>query len=326
MASGITHILLMKCIDDKIENTRLKNILASSIDFLQVGAIAPDLPYASILDDDYFFSTQSELADKFHYDDTNEIPLRALRMLKKRKNSFSIKTFRYMFSFYIGYISHLIADGIIHPYVRDMVGDYKENQTAHRKLEMELDVLFFNYITRFSGHPIELNYSNIHDELINFYTDFYPETKAVVESFSKLIFEVYKWDCPPEEILSWVKGLHRMFGVAEGNHPAIYKKVGFVNDFLFSNYDELIEKYDNILTLIKPKERKDNFLKKPKVHFFDDCIPQFYKKFIPVLNKSYQYVFNSGPEPTAEDISRIDLDTGRDLASNSLDNLPSYWS
>lgn len=326
MASGITHILLMKCLDDKIDNTRLKNILASSIDFLQVGAIAPDLPYASIADKDFFFSTESKLADKFHYEDTNEIPLRGLRMLKKRKNSLPKKTLRYMFSFYIGYISHLIADGIIHPYVRDMVGDYKENQTAHRKLEMELDVLFFNYITRFSGHPIELNYSNIHDEFINFYTDFYPETKTVVDSFSELIYEVYKWDCPPEEILSWVKGLHRMFGVAEGDHPAIYKNVGFVNDFLFSNYNELVHKYDDILTLIKPKDRVENFIKIPKVHFFDDCIPQFYIKFIPVLNKSYQYVFNSGPELTAADISRIDFDTGRDLANKDLDNIPSYWT
>lgn len=83
MAGGITHILLMKCLDDKIENTRLKNILAISMDFLQVGSIAPDLPYASIADKDFFFSTKSELADKFHYNDTNEIPLRALRMLIK---------------------------------------------------------------------------------------------------------------------------------------------------------------------------------------------------------------------------------------------------
>ena len=192
MASGITHILLMKNLDGKIENTRLKNILAFSKDFLQVGAIAPDLPYASIADDDFFFTTQSELADKFHYSDTNQIPLKALRMLKKKKNTFSKATLRHMFSFYIGYISHLIANGIIHPFVRDKVGDYAQNQTAHRKLEMQLDVLFFDYLTRFSGHTIELNYANVHDELKNFYTDFYPETTTVVKSFSKLINEVYQ--------------------------------------------------------------------------------------------------------------------------------------
>lgn len=65
MASGITHIFLMKCLDDKLENIRLKNILAQSKEFIRVGAIAPDLPYASIADKDYFFSTQSELADKY---------------------------------------------------------------------------------------------------------------------------------------------------------------------------------------------------------------------------------------------------------------------
>ncbi len=316
----------MKFLDDKIENTRLRNILAFSKDFLQVGAIAPDLPYASIADDDFFFSTESKLADKFHYNDTNEIPLRALRMLKKKKNTLSKSTLRYMFSFYIGYISHLIVDGIIHPFVRDMVGDYKENQTAHRKLEMQLDVLLFNYLTERSGHSIELNYSNIHNELINFYTGFYPETNTVVDSFSKLIFEVYRFECSSDMILGWLEGLYRMFDIAEGEHPAIYRNIGFINDFLFANYDELVSEYDEILTLTKPIDRDENFLKKPSVHFFDDCIPQFYKKFVPVLNKSYQYVFNSGDEPTDDDISRIDFDTGRSLAANDLDNIPSYWT
>lgn len=326
MASGITHILLMKCLDDKVENTRLRNILAFGIHFLQAGAIAPDLPYASIADDDFFFTTQSKLADKFHYSDTNEIPLRALKMLKKKRDTFSKATLRYMFSFYAGYISHLIADGIIHPFVRDMVGDYKENQTAHRKLEMQLDVLLFNYITRFSGSPIELNYSNIHDELKNFESGFYPETRTVVNSFSKLINDVYEWESTPEEILGWLKGLHRMFDIAEGDHPAIYKNIGFINDFLFSNYNELVDRYDSIITLTKPVDRDENFLKKPSVNFFNDCVPQFYKKFIPVLNKSYQFVFNSGPEPNEDDISKINFDTGRSLAANELDNIPSYWT
>ena len=101
----------------------VKNVLAASTNFIQVGAIAPDLQYASTTDGDFFFSTQNDLADKFHYVDTNEVPLRALRMLKSRKSELSKKTIRYMFSFYIGYISHLIADGIFHPFVRDKVGD-----------------------------------------------------------------------------------------------------------------------------------------------------------------------------------------------------------
>ena len=98
---------------------------------------------------------------------------------------------------------------------------------------MQLDVLLINYLTKYSGHPIELNYSNIHKELKNFYTVFYPETKTVVGSFSKLISEVYHMNCPPEMILGWIKGLYRMFDVAEGKHPAIYKEIGFISDFLF---------------------------------------------------------------------------------------------
>ena len=73
MASGVTHILLMKYLQSILPNDKLKMIFAGGRDFLQVGAVAPDLPYASIADNDFFFSDQSDLADKFHYVRTHEI-------------------------------------------------------------------------------------------------------------------------------------------------------------------------------------------------------------------------------------------------------------
>jgi hypothetical protein len=136
-----------------------------------------------------------------------------------------------MFSFFSGYISHLIADGIIHPFVRDKVGDYKENQEAHRVLEMQLDVLFFEYLTKHSGKPLNLNYTNIHDELINFDEGVYPEVNSVVKVFSDLINEVYGLSYTNKKIPGWVKAMHRMFGVAEGDHPAIYRNIPFIKPY-----------------------------------------------------------------------------------------------
>ncbi|MBA4405758.1 hypothetical protein C0389_00630 [bacterium] len=327
MASGIAHILLMKNLQNILPNSRLKKVLQSGRDFLQAGAVGPDLPYASIADSDLFFKTQSDLANKFHYEKTNMLILMAFREIKEKSVELSDREKNFMFSFFLGFASHIIADGIIHPFVRDKVGNYHENQTAHRVLEMQLDVLLFYHLTMRSNGPINLNYSNIHDELINFDRNFYPEVDKVLELFSKLILEVYHLDYTPAVIRGWIKGLHTMFGVAEGEHPKIYRIVGFINNFLFSDYNDLLAKQRDLLILEKPKDRAYNFLRRPRIHFFDDCLPQFYNTFIPLANKCYEYVYNKQGELTERDIPPIDLDTGRDLAyHNNLDLTPILWS
>lgn len=326
MASGITHILLIKNLQQVLPAGKLKKKLAQARDILQVGAIAPDLPYASIADNDFFLTNESELADKFHYEKTNELPLKAFLYLNSIKNDIKKKELNFLFAFFSGYVSHLISDGIIHPFVRDKVGDYNQNQTAHRVLEMQLDVLFFEYITKHSGKPLNLNYANIHDELINFDGEVYPETKLVIKTFSNLINEVYGLNYTEKKILGWVKAIHRMFGVAEGDHPAIYRNIGFIKPFIFSDFDELKDKNKEILVLTKPKDRKENFLKQDKIDFLDDCVPRFYEQFVTVLEKAYNFIYEDENQITDKDIMGIDLDTGRDLASNNnLDLIPSYW-
>ncbi len=327
MASGITHILLMKNLQSILPDSPLKHQLAAGRDFLQVGAVGPDLPYASIADSDLFFSTESDLADKFHYEKTNQVPLKALEEIKANRDSYTRRELRYMFNFFVGFISHIVADGITHPFIRDKVGDYKEHQSQHRILEMRLDVLLFHYLTEYSGKPVELNFTNIHDELKNFNNSFYPEADKVIDLFVKKIREVYSANYSRNQIYDWITGLHRMWGVAEGNHPAIYKEISFIGEFLFSNYDELSSKYSDILTLTVPIDRSENFLHQEKVHFFDDCIPRFNNTFIPIAQKLYNYIFEDGADITEADILPIDLDTGRALAkNNNLDLIPSYWS
>lgn len=324
MASGITHILLMKNLQNELPDGKLKKILQSSRDFLQVGAVGPDLPYASIADDDLFFSTESDLADKFHYIKTNELIIKAFHQIKSDSKTYSRREKRFLFSFFLGYASHIIADGIIHPFVRDKVGDYEDNKTEHRILEMQLDVLLFHHLTKRTNNPIELNYSEIHQELLNFKSNHYPEAKIVFKLFSDLIKDVYGVKYKSSKIKSWIQGLYKMFAIAEGSHPNIYKI--FFESFIFSNYEQLLKKKHDILILNKPIDREINFLKKRSVHFFDDCIPQFYDQFIPLAEKCYQFIYQGKGELTSLDIPSIDLDTGRDLAFNDLDFVPILWS
>lgn len=321
MASGLTHILLTKKLQDHLQDGDLKNILAFAADSFQVGAVAPDLPYAGIVDDDFFFSNESSLADDFHYRATNQIPLLSLKKLKELNGKIETELNYHMFSFFLGYISHVVADGIIHPFVRDKVGEYNENQAAHRSLEMQLDVLFFEELTKKSGFASELNYTNMHDELENFLSLSYKND--IAHSFSELINTVYQQNYSIDKILGWIKGLHRMFEIAEGDHPRFYRVLE-ANSFTYRNRADI--DFDNATKLNKPKDRASNFLNTSEINFFDDCLPQYFKSFVPIAEKAFEYVFQKGMVLNERDIPAINLDTGRLLPSNNLDTIPAFWA
>jgi hypothetical protein len=76
-----------------------------------------------------FSSNQNDLANKFHYEKTNEMELDGLQEIKQTL-SLTIKEKRYLFCFFIGLISHIIADGIINPFIGDKATYYRENQFA----------------------------------------------------------------------------------------------------------------------------------------------------------------------------------------------------
>lgn len=319
MASGLTHILLTKKLQDKFEDGELKNILAFASDSFQVGAVAPDLPYASIADND-FFSNESSLADNFHYRKTNQIPLMALKKIRSLKGHMDEALHYHIFSFFLGYISHVIADGIIHPFVRDKVGDYQFNQAEHRSLEMQLDVLFFEKLTKDSGFASELNYTNIHNEIKNFIE--VEGVTQILQLFSDLIISTYNEIYSVEKILGWIKGLHRMFNIAEGEHPQFYRNLK-ANSFTYRNRKDINRERAIILKV--PKDRNDNFLKVDEIDFFKHCVPQYYFQFTKVAQKAYTYAFKEGKELDENDIPVINLDTGRLVEKDNLDLIPEFW-
>lgn len=320
MPSGITHIFLTKKLQDELPDGKLKDNFALGSDFLLTGAVGPDLPYASILDNDFFFSNESPLADRFHYEKTNLIPLESLKKIKSLKDEINEELHYKMFAFFMGYISHVFADGIIHPFVRDMVGNYSENKSAHRSLEMQLDVLLVEEFTKKSGLSLELNYTNVHDELLNFTS--YKESKEILKVFSNIIKDVYNEDYKSKKINGWIKGLYRLFAVAEGEHPRIYRNLE-ANSFLYKNREDIDP--EKVLILNKPKDRKSNFLNRDNVHFFNDCVSQYFKKFGLISQKAYDFVYQEGQMLTESDIPAINLDTGRLIAKDDLNETPEFW-
>lgn len=323
MPSGITHFLLAREFTGKIKNKKLRAVLSDGIYFFETGAVAPDLPYSSIADTDILHS-EADLADDFHYKKTNQLTLQAINQLKASAYRYSTKELRYIFSFFLGYVSHVIADGLMHPFIRDMVGDYEENKFEHRQLEMRLDVLYYDSYTKSSGGQ-EFNYSNIHDELTNLRS--YSQTKPVLELFSQHIKTIYNKDFDYEKILGWIDGLHTLLGIAEGEHPQWYAGIPLIGDQLYSDFNELKEKEEDLIILKKPVDGvPQNFLHVDRINFFEDCVPKFFSVFKPIAEKAFNCIYFDGDELTEEDIPPVDLDTGRPLGQrNELYLIPTLW-
>lgn len=324
MPSGITHVLLTRYFNDRNKNRNLHMLLAAGRDFFQVGSVAPDLPYSSIADSD-ILNSETDLADDFHYRKTNQLPLQAINHLKTNKHKYTGKEERFVLSFFLGYAAHVIADGLIHPFIRDMVGDYEQNKFKHRQLEMRLDVLFYNFYTRSSGGQ-EFNYSNIHKELTNLKS--YRETKIVLDLFRNHIKSIYNKDFDSEKILGWVDGLYTLLDIAEGDHPSWYANIDIIGEQLYSNYDAIEERKNDFIILENPVDNvPQNFLHIDKINFFKDCVPKFVSTFKALAKRAYECVYEDGDELTADDIPPIDLDTGRPLGKrNNLELIPTLWS
>jgi hypothetical protein len=284
-----------------------------------MGCVAPDLPYASIADND-IFQSETEIADKFHYEQPNRLPIIALRALKSlnragfpvsRRNEFDA-----LFCFFVGYASHVIADGIFHPFVLDQVGQYAGNMLAHTALEIGIDVLTVQHLTEQSGEAIEANYSGVEDELGDF--ENLDHANVVLGQFTRSIRQVYGQEVSTKKVLGWITGIHRLFTIGLGNHPQFLRKATWTEPFFFRNAADLKGREDRYLTLTKPKFWDNNFLgAQRRINVLEDCIPHFNREMLRFFDLAYTSVYESGAELTDRDFPEFDLDTGRPISARA---------
>jgi hypothetical protein len=332
MPSGYTHMFLIEGTQDKLthaKDRKLKDILASEIHFLQVGSIAPDLAYFSQLAGD-ILKKEEVISNAFHFERTNQVPLLMLERARHLHLSGEApRTVRVIFCMAMGYASHVIADGVIHPFVRDMVGEYKENQKAHQVLEMAIDVLLCDHLTKISGEAVELNFSAKHNQLRQALES--PLIDRVCEEFCLAVEAIYpdhakSVGLTPRKIKGWISALETGFGLATGNFPQWHRNISVFDKYAFKNIGDLLEKKDEFLVLRKPKDRAVNFAGGKEINFLEDCVPRFYEAYLPFARKAFSYVFEDGSIITSGDFPAINLDNGRPLQSmNDLSVQPVYW-
>jgi len=315
MPAGFTHIMLAKNFNDKSNHGHddLENLLLSFIDYFQVGAIAPDLPYSQIPNQ---FNNEEEIADDFHWHDTNLVPLLSLNKIKDMPEDENKKR---CLAFVLGHMAHIVADGVVHPYVRDKVGSYSGHETEHRLLEMRLDVLLAEHID-----GTEINCAGYQDQIRNVLGGF----DSVANLFSKVINQVYKKSTDANDIIKWVKFMETLFEAASNKHNQYYAYIPGISGFLYKDCDELkANKKQDLILLKDDAVGRDINFRGQDIRFFEDCLPKFYEVFGEIAVKAYKYVYEQGAF-NEKDLPAINLDTGRTIINDNgynLDNPVIYW-
>ena len=332
MPSGISHMLLSRYLPVNEDRPYL-NKQRFNLRFFLVGSIAPDLPYASLTDNN-FLDSDSEIADLFHFAHTgqnpdqapNRLPLLGLERVKTYLEQGADKRgCDAFFWFLVGYASHVIADGVCHPFVMDKVGRYEgSNKAEHRALEMGLDVLLFKHFTGDSGHAIEAGYARM-DSFIKGFNEL-KSSDIVCHHFAGLIESVYGVGARPAEIRGWVAGISRLFCLATGRWPAWFRNLDLTRPYVFREIDDLDGHEDDYLVLQGAKCWDGNFRGMERVNFLIDCLPRFNTLMAAFLYKAWAYVYEAGPAPDAVDLPACSLDTGRPVGDfDNVALVPSFW-
>lgn len=160
MAGGYTHLTLVRCAitqaTNKVESQNpqptasdqaLADILERWGRYAYLGGVSPDYPYLGL---------DADWADLMHKGRTNEIIAHALPLIfAERTRAPADHGWQQQCAWILGFITHVIADVVIHPVVNIKVGKYEENKEAHRRCEMNQDV----WIYRQKVH-LDLHYSD----------------------------------------------------------------------------------------------------------------------------------------------------------------------
>lgn len=304
----------------ELKDGKIARILNRERGAFVAGSVGPDLPYMPVA----ILKPTSKLADEIHTKSTNKIPLHGLKKAKELFEQGNEKDAKVLFAFYMGYASHLSADGVIHPFVRDMVGDYEQAKIAHRTLEVKLDVLLADHF--FDGDCVNMK---IHEEL-SYLKDSANES-LIYESFAEAINQAFPgWNIKSDIVEKWVVNMDVLFDVASGSFPAWYRDIFGEKGLVHKQLDEIRLEKESLIILKQPKphdgfDLPHNCYKKPVVNLIDDVIPVYFSVFPKIAFSVYEYVFENGPEPT-EAILEINLDTGRLLAQSDFNSGPAYGS
>lgn len=137
MAGTYAHFMVTEKAKDELSKDpsfQKKYIFYLCNQFIKAGAVAPDYPYLTLTSGD-----AKKWADCMHYTNTKEMVCSGLNFLSNKMSDEAL-------AWYLGYVSHVVVDVVVHPIVNMIVGPYEENKEAHRLCEMTQDSFIFKQV------------------------------------------------------------------------------------------------------------------------------------------------------------------------------------
>ncbi|HBG47803.1 MAG TPA: hypothetical protein DDW94_12565 [Deltaproteobacteria bacterium] len=154
MAGTFTHWMVVEKALDKFNRLPSKHKYFSNLlmnnHFVMLGSVGPDYPYLSELKNNIL--KLHSWADRMHYENTGGFVIEGIKNLQNLKDK---EEFKVCLPWLCGYVTHLIADTVIHPVVNAIVGPYIFNSTEHRHCEMIQDSFIFKEIKK-----VEISYAD----------------------------------------------------------------------------------------------------------------------------------------------------------------------
>lgn len=154
MPAGYAHMMICDkasaaFIGQNSVKEELRGHGGNNLNFIHLGSVAPDYPYLNLIHPE-----QGHWADHMHYEFTGDIQKSmAHRLLDIAADVGTVdEQFVIPFCWTLGYISHVVADLVVHPVVYSIIGSYKGHEDLHRECEMIQDSYIYNKVT---GDEIE---------------------------------------------------------------------------------------------------------------------------------------------------------------------------
>ena len=148
MPGTFTHWLIVHKALESINEDPSKLALALLINdnkhWAYIGAQGPDYPYVGVLDKD----EGAHWADWMHEGGTGylcRVMARHISSLLEGKNPANNDQSA-LVAWYLGFLSHVLADAFLHPVVAEIVGPYEGHEADHRMCEMVQDTLLYEEI------------------------------------------------------------------------------------------------------------------------------------------------------------------------------------
>lgn len=143
---AIGLLLSDKRIKETLPLLELASIVAQRNEFAITGAAGPDYPYLNDLLTTGILHVGHTWADRMHYEDVDIFIVEAVKkiIVMDQKS----EEFKVCLPWFLGFISHVIADIYFHPVVNSIVGGtYHFTSAEHAYCEMVQDIYIFHYKT-----------------------------------------------------------------------------------------------------------------------------------------------------------------------------------